>query len=367
MHYLVVGAGFSGSTVARCLADAGHCVTVVDERNHVAGNSFDFVDENGIYLHAYGTHIFHTDDKQVWDFLSRFTQWFPYQHKVVALVDGQLVPVPFNLNSIKQLFPTSIAERLEEKLLKQFGLNVKVPILELRKTGDKDLLFLADYVYEKIFLHYTLKQWDLTPEALDPLVTGRVPVYISRDDRYFQNRYQGIPLLGYTKLVEKMLDHNRINLRLSTKFDSAMLNQFDHVYYTGPIDEFFNFEFGELPYRSLRFEFLTFNRPHFQPNSVINYPCNYDFTRIGEYKYFLDTVSDKTVVSYEYPERFVCGKNERYYPVPSKESNDLYQRYLQKAKDYAEKVTFLGRLGDYRYYDMDKAVKRALDIACPTC
>lgn len=362
MKILVVGSGISGATVARGLAEKGHEIVVIDEKNHIAGNCFDYFDENGIDVHQYGTHIFHTDIKKAWDFVSRFTQWFPYQHKVVALIDGQLVPVPFNLNSIEKIFPASIAERLVEKLLSHFGFNVKVPILQLRQTGDKDLLFLADFVYEKVFLHYTLKQWGMRPEDLDPAVTGRVPVYISRDDRYFQNRYQGIPLDGYTKMIERMLDHPAIQIKLNTKFDRAMLDQYDRVYYSGPIDEFFDYSLGELPYRSLHFDFLTFDRPYFQTNSVVNYPCNYDFTRIGEYKYFLDTVSSKTVVSYEYPQTFVRGQNERYYPVPSDANQALYAKYLEKAKDLSDKVTFLGRLGDYKYYDMDKAVARALDL-----
>ena len=363
MHILVVGSGISGATVARCLAEKGDEVTVIDERPHIAGNCYDYFDENGIDVHQYGTHIFHTDSKDVWNFVSRFTKWFPYQHKVVALIDGQLVPIPFNLNSIDKIFPPSIARCLEEKLLTIFGFNVKVPILELRKTGDKDLLFLADFIYEKVFLHYTLKQWGMRPEDLDPMVTGRVPVYISRDDRYFQNRYQGIPLEGYTKLIGNMLDHEHIHLKLSTKFERKMLKTFDKVYYTGPIDEFFDYELGELPYRSLHFDFFTFDRPYFQTNSVVNYPCNYDFTRIGEYKYFLDTVSNKTVVSYEYPQVFARGQNERYYPVPSNENKALYVQYLQKAKELRGKVVFLGRLGDYKYYDMDKAVARALEFS----
>lgn len=362
MHFLVVGSGISGATVARCLAERGFYVTVNDERPHIAGNCYDYFDENGIVVHQYGTHIFHTDSKGVWEFVSRFTKWVPYQHKVVALIDGQLVPIPFNLNSINKIFPFSIAKRLEEKLLTIFGFNVKVPILELRKTGDKDLLYLANFVYEKVFLHYTLKQWGMRPEDLDPMVTGRVPIYISRDDRYFQNRYQGIPLKGYTKLVENMLDHERINLRLSSKFEYTMLENFDKVYYTGSIDEFFDYEFGELPYRSLKFDFLTLDKPYFQSNSVVNYPCNYDFTRIGEYKYFLDTVSSKTVVSYEYPQTFVRGQNERYYPVPSHKNKVLYEQYLEQSKKFAGKVVFLGRLGDYKYYDMDKAVARALEL-----
>lgn len=323
MNYLVVGCGISGATVARCIAEKGHKVMAIDRRKHIAGNCYDYFDENGINVHKYGTHIFHTDSQMVWDFVSRFTHWYPYQHKVKALVDGMETPIPFNLNSIYQVFPKSIAEILEKKLLNHFGLNVKIPIFELRKTGDKDLALLADYVYEKVYLHYTIKQWDMAPEALDPAVTGRVPVYISRDNRYFQNKYQGIPLNGYTKLVERMLMHENIEIKLNTEFNHEMLDSFDYVFYTGPIDEFFNFEFGELPYRSLKFKFFTFDRPYFQNNSVINYPCNYDFTRIGEYKYFLGTQSNTTVVSYEYPQAFKLGINERYYPIVRDENLKL--------------------------------------------
>lgn len=362
MHYLIVGCGISGATLARSLAEKGHKITIIDQKSHIGGNCYDYFDENGIDVHLYGTHIFHTDDKQAWDFASRFTQWYPFQHKVKALIDGMEVPVPFNLNSVEQVFPKYIAKKLEEKLLKHFGFNVKVPILELRKTGDEDLLFLAEYVYEKVFLHYTMKQWDLKPEDLDPAVTGRVPVYVGRDNRYFQNKYQGIPLDGYTVMIEKMLSHDNIEIHLDTSFDHQMMDDFDHVFYSGAIDEFFDYEFGELPYRSLKFDFLTFDREYFQSNSVINYPCNYDFTRIGEYKYFLDTKSKKTVVSYEYPQPFIKGQNERYYPIVKKSNQYQYRKYLNKSKEYGN-VTFFGRLGDYQYYDMDKAICRALELA----
>ena len=360
MNVLVVGSGISGATKARLLAERGDRVTVIDQRETIAGNCYDYFDESGIDVHKYGTHIFHTDTKKVWDFVSRFTDWYPYQHKVLALVDGQLVPIPFNLNSIRTLFPSVLAQRLECKLVEQFGFNVKVPILKLRQTGDDDLLFLAKYVYEKVFLHYTLKQWALKPEDLDPSVTARVPVYISRDDRYFQNRYQGIPLSGYTSLISNMLKHERISVKLSERFTHSMQKKYDHIFYTGPIDEYFNYCFGELPYRSLRFKFIKFEQPYFQSNSVINYPSNYDFTRIGEYKYFLPTKSSSTIVSFEYPENFVCGENERYYPVPSDQSCRLYERYRIEALKISDKLTFLGRLGAYRYYDMDQAVGAAL-------
>ncbi|MBE6450589.1 MAG: UDP-galactopyranose mutase [Alphaproteobacteria bacterium] len=360
---LIVGMGFSGVTLANKIAtELGQEVVIIDSKNHIGGNCYDYWDKNGICVHQYGTHIFHTNLKNVWDYVSTFTQWYPYMHEVKGQIDGQLVPIPFNLNSIHQVFPKSIADVLETKLIAKFGFNVKVPILELRKAGDKDLEFLADYVYEKIFLHYTLKQWGMKPEDLDPAVTGRVPVYISRDNRYFQDIYQGIPLNGYTAVIEKMLDNPLIKVKLNTKWsDIKGKVKYDRLFFTGPIDEFFEYELGELPYRSLKFDFLTYDKPYFQTNSVVNYPNNYNWTRIGEYKYFLDNKSEKTVVSYEYPINFEQGKNDRYYPIVKQENQDLYNRYLEKAKAL-KNVYFLGRLGDYKYYDMDKAIARALDL-----
>lgn len=360
---LVVGCGFSGASIARKLAeDLQQDVIVIDSKEHIGGNSYDYIDHNGICIHKYGTHIFHTNNTEVWHFLSRFTAWHPYMHEVKGLVDGQEVPIPFNLNSIRQVFPDSIAQKLEEKLIDKFGFNVKVPILELRRSEDKQLEFLADYVYEKIFLEYTLKQWHLKPEELDPAVTGRVPVYISRDNRYFQDKYQGIPRHGYTALIQNMLDHPRIKVLLNTPY-SAVKNDiaYQNLFYSGPIDEFFEYKYGELPYRSLEFDFVEYDREYFQANSVINYPCNYDFTRIGEYKYFLKDQSPRTVVSFEYPADFIRNHNDRYYPIVKPENLKLYQRYTQDAEALSN-VWFLGRLGEYKYYDMDKAVYRSLEI-----
>ncbi|MBS7327990.1 MAG: UDP-galactopyranose mutase [Oxalobacter sp.] len=384
---VIIGAGISGNTAARLLAEQGHHVTIIDKRSHIGGNCYDHWDDNGICVHDYGTHIFHTDNRQVWDFISRFTKWYPFQHKVRGLIDGQLVPIPFNLNSIHQVFPAKLAQRLEDKLLETFGYNIKVPILKLRETDDEDLRFLADYIYRNIFSFYTQKQWDLNPEDLDPAVTGRVPVYISKDNRYFQNRYQGIPLEGYTAIFEKMLDHPNITVRLKTKFEDIrhLINKTDGtgnlasdalkadaILYSGPIDEYYSYEFGELPYRSERFDFLTFDREYFQSEAVINYPNNYTFTRIGEYKHFLGTKSDRTVVSYEYPEPFIRGKNERYYPIVNDTNQALYSQYKAKAEAELEAakanpenkipVYFFGRLGDYKYYDMDKAIERAMAL-----
>ncbi len=390
---VIIGSGISGSTAARLLAEQGYIVTVIDQRSHIGGNCHDHWDGNGICVHDYGSHIFHTDNRQVWDFISRFTKWYPFQHRVRGLIDGQLVPIPFNLNSIHQVFPSKLAQRLEDKLLETFGYNVKIPILKLRETDDQELGFLADYIYQNVFSFYTQKQWDLNPEDLDSAITGRVPVYISKDNRYFQNRYQGIPLEGYTAMFGKMLDHPNITVRLNTRYEDIkhLINrtgesqvrgkrgeplppgaiQADVILHSGPIDEYYNYQYGELPYRSERFDFFTFDREHFQSGAVINYPNNYTFTRIAEYKYFLDIKSDKTVVSYEYPEPFIIGKNERYYPIVNDTNLALYNQYKARAEKEQKAakgtngkvpVHFFGRLGDYRYYDMDKAIERAMAL-----
>lgn len=363
MKNIIVGAGISGATVARTLAERGEQVLVIDQKPHIGGNCYDYRDKNGICIHKYGTHIFHTDVKPAWDFVSRFTKWHPYMHKVLGFIDGQLVPVPFNLNSIRRVFPEALAARLEEKLVARFGFNKKVPILELRKTDDPDLNFLAEYVYEKVFLFYTMKQWGVKPEDLDPAVTGRVPVYVSRDDRYFQNRWQGIPLHGYTAMLERMLDHENITVSLNTAWNDVK-NEFrnSRIFYTGPVDELMDRRFGDLPYRSIELEFREYDREFFQSNSVVNYPESYDFTRIGEYKYFLDDKSPRTVVSFEYPSAYRRGVNEPYYPIAGEENAALYRRYLDAARAEYPDIHFLGRLGDYKYYDMDKAVARALEL-----
>ncbi|WP_406038196.1 UDP-galactopyranose mutase [Succinimonas sp.] len=360
---VVVGAGVSGATVARLLADKGEKVLVIDQKPHIGGNCYDYYDENGICVHKYGTHIFHTDLESVWKFVGRFTDWYPYMHKVLGMVDGHLVPIPFNLNSIHKVFPQSLAERLESKLLERFGFNKKVPILELRQANDPDLDFLAGYIYNKVFLIYTMKQWGLKPEEVDPGVTARVPVYVSRDDRYFQNRWQGIPSKGYTAMIKKMLDHENIELRLNTSWkdiEDQCLD--DRVFYTGSVDLLMDRKLGDLPYRSIRLDFKTYKKEYFQSVAVVNYPENYDFTRIGEYKYFLDDRSRSTVVSFEYSSSYEYGKNEPYYPIKSDKNLAMYDEYVKMAKTRFKELYFLGRLGDYKYYDMDKAIDRAIHL-----
>ena len=357
---LIVGTGISGATMARLLAEQNETALVIDAKNHIGGNCFDHKDD-GVMVHQYGTHIFHTSNKEVFDFLSRFTKWYPYMHKVLGVIDGQYIPIPFNLNSLHMAMPKTLAGNIENSLLEHFGFNSKVPILELLKIGNKDLEFLAQYVYEKIFLEYSLKQWGLAPDKIDSSITGRVPIYISRNDHYFQDKYQGIPMEGFTAMIKNMLDHQNIKVELNTLYSHDM--KAERVFYTGAIDEFFDYSLGELPYRSINFDFVKFPKPRFQPAAVVNYPCNYDFTRIGEYKWFLDDQTNHTIVSFEYPEAFQRGKNERYYPMVGNENVELYNRYLALAQETGMKnVHFLGRLGNYKYYDIDQAVARSMEL-----
>ena len=361
MKVLVIGAGVSGSTLAY-LASENNEVCLVDSSDHVAGNCYDYRDDNGIMIHKYGSHIFHTSNKEVWDFLSRFTGFNTYMHKVVGVVDGNEVPIPFNFNTIQKVFPKSLADSIEKKLLEEYGYNAKIPIMEFMKQDDADLRFLAEYVYEKVFLHYTEKQWGKSPDEIDGAVTARVPVFLSRDDRYFQDRFQGIPAEGYTRMVERMLDRPNITVKLKTSFRDSDHSSYDKIFYTGPIDELMDYCFGPLPYRSVNFRFEEYDLEHYQSNSVVNYPNNYDFTRIHEYKYYLNDRSERTVIAKEYSEEFVPGRNERFYPIPTDENISLYNKYLKAAKEKYPNMYFLGRLGDYKYYDMDKAVARAFEV-----
>jgi len=359
---LVVGAGFSGATVARCLAEKNEKVIVIDRKEHIAGNCYDYRDENGIMIHKYGPHIFHTSSEKVWAFLKNFTSFNTYMHKVLGLLDGIETHIPFNLNTLHDVFPESLANRLEEKLLTQYGVNKKIPILEFKKQKDSDLQFLADYVYEKIFKNYTAKQWGTSPDDMDGSVTARVPVYISKDNRYFQDKYQGIPLEGYTKVVENILNNKNIEVRLKQDFSEYKDKEFLRVFYSGSIDEYFSYKYGVLPYRSVNFKFEHHKVPYYQNNACINYPDNYDFTRIHEYKYYLNDQSKETVIAKEYSEFFELGRNERYYPIPNAQNAELYEKYLADAKQL-KNVYFLGRLGDYKYYNMDNAIERALEVA----
>ncbi len=361
---LVVGAGISGSTIANYIVSkTNKTVTVVDKSSHLGGNCFDYLDNNGIMIHKYGSHIFHTSNEDVWKYISQFTDFNTYMHKVIAIIDGIETTIPFNFNTINDVFPEFLSQRLESKLLSNFPYNSKIPIRDFMQQDDEDLRFLAEYIYEKVFLHYTEKQWGTSSKDIDGAVTARVPVYLSKDNRYFQDKYQGIPLKGYTNMIEKMLDHPNIELRLNIDFkDIEDLDQYDHIFYTGPIDELMDYSLGQLPYRSVNFKLETHDCEHYQSNSVVNYPNNYDFTRIHEYKYYLNDRSEKTVIAKEYSEAFELGRNERYYPIPCEENQRLYEMYKEAALKKYRNLHLLGRLGDYKYYDMDKAVLRAMQV-----
>jgi len=357
---LIVGAGITGITLAERFASKGSKVLLIEKRDHIGGNCYDCKDENGILIHKYGPHIFYTDYKDVWDYISKFTDWFYYQHKVLGLIDGRLAPIPFNLNTLYKLFPLKFAQKLEEKLIQKFGYNKKVPILELKKMKDKDLKFLADFIYEKIFLHYTEKQWGLKPEEIDASVTARVPVVISRDDRYFQDKYQGMPKEGYTKMFKKMLKNENITIQLNTNYKKIKNKiKYDFLFYTGPVDEFFNYKFGNLDYRCLKLDFQTFNQASYQPSAVVNYPNNYDFTRIIEFKKLTQQNHRKTTIGIE------CPGNEGFmaYPVLDEKNKKIFQKYSKEAEKLKKQnIYFAGRLAEYKYYNMDEAIKSSLDL-----
>ncbi|GAX89831.1 UDP-galactopyranose mutase [Effusibacillus lacus] len=364
VDWVVIGAGFTGATLAERLASQlDQKVLVIEKRDHIGGNSYDCYDKEGILIHKYGSHTFHTNSAMVWNYLSQFTEWRPYFHHVLVVVDGKKVPVPFNLNSIYTLFPKKYAEKLEELLIQHFGFGVKVPILKLREKASGDLSFLAEYIYQKVFYRYTLKHWELKPEELDASVTARVPVYISRDNRYFQDIFQGIPMPSYTALFSRMLNHPNIKLLLNTDYREVIDEiKFKRMIYTGPIDAFFDYRHGLLPYRSLYFDFVTKNQEYFQEAGTINYPNDYEFTRILEQKHLTGQISPKTTITFVYPQQYNPGKTDPYYPIPRAENRQLYNLYLKEAEQIKDRVLFAGWLADYKYYNMDQAVARALTL-----
>ena len=364
VDWLIVGAGFTGLVLAeRIASQLDKTVLVVEQRDHIGGNAYDHYDDNGILVHRYGPHLFHTNSEKVWRYLSQFTQWHPYEHRVLAQVDGKKVPVPFNLNSLYAVFAPGHASKLEELLRKHYGFGSKVPILKLRRETSGDLHSLAEYIYEKIFYGYNLKQWGLTPEELGPGVTGRVPVNVSRDNRYFQDRFQAIPKHGYTRMLQRMANHPNIEILSNTAYREIEGEvKFDGMIYTGLIDEFFDYVFGELPYRSLRFEFEYHAVAKYQEVAQVNYPDEQPYTRISEYKHITGQRAHGTTVSIEYPLAYRREQNLPYYPVPREENRKRYNLYLSEAESLDQRVVFAGRLADYKYYNMDQAVARALGV-----
>jgi UDP-galactopyranose mutase len=353
--FLVVGAGFAGCVAAERLATCLDArVLLVDRRNHVAGNAYDHYDESGILVHKYGPHIFHTASRDVFDYLSQFTEWRSYQHRVVASVEGQLVPIPINLDTINQL--TNSHFTTEE--LSAYFESLAEPRSEIKTSEDVIVAKVGRGLYEKFFRGYTRKQWGLDPSQLDASVTARVPVRINRDARYFTDAYQAMPLHGYTRMFERMLDHRNIKILLNTDYREVR-EVIPHrtLVYTGPIDEFFDHRFGVLPYRSVEFKFETINAPVHQSAPVVNYPNDYAYTRVTEFKYLTGQEHPKTTIVYEFPK----DGGDPYYPVPRPENNHLYRKY-ERLADATNGVHFVGRLATYKYYNMDQVVAQSLTL-----
>lgn len=353
--YLIVGAGFAGSVLAERLARrSDRRVLLVDRRAHVGGNAYDHYDDAGVLVHRYGPHIFHTNSREVFDYLSQFTAWRPYEHRVLASVEGQLLPIPINLDTINRLYGLS----LTSMELETFFAAQAVKVERVRTAEDVIVSRIGRDLYEKFFRGYTRKQWGLDPSELDASVTARVPSRTSRDGRYFSDTYQAMPLHGYTRMFERMLDHPNIKVMTNTDYREIEGEiEYGEMIYTGPIDEYFAHRFGKLPYRSLRFHHETHDRAQFQPAPVVNYPNEHAYTRITEFKQLTGQEHAKTSVVYEYP----CAEGDPYYPVPRPENAELYQRYKQLA-DATPGVYFCGRLATYRYYNMDQVVAQALTL-----
>lgn len=362
--WLVVGAGFTGASAARRIAEAtGEKVIVIDRRDHVAGNAYD-ERISGIRVHRYGPHIFHTNSDQVWNFLSRFTAWHPYEHRVQAVVDGQAVPLPFNFNSTRKCFSPAHAERLIALLTAEYGVRTKVPVLKLMQSRDGETSALGRFVYDNIFLNYTTKVWGVSPDELQPSVTARVPVYLGEDDRYFHDKHQAMPADGFAALFDALLDHPNIEVSLNTDFANiAPSHRPRRIFYTGAIDEYFGWRFGELEYRSLRFEHETHAVPFFQNAGAVNYPAEPELIRITEPKHMTGDMAAHTVITREYPRKHVPGVTEAFYPMQRRAPNRLMPLYEDAARALRGSVWFGGRLADYQYYNMDQACARGLALA----
>jgi UDP-galactopyranose mutase len=351
--WMIVGAGFAGSVLAeRIASERGEKVIVIDRRDHIGGNAYDRYDSAGILMHQYGPHIFHTNSEQIFDYLSRFTQWRFYEHRVLGNVDGMLVPIPINLDTVNKLYGLSLEP---EELEAWFAARAE-EVSEIKTSEDVVVSRVGRELYEKFFKGYTLKQWGVDPSALDRSVTSRVPTRTNRDDRYFTDKYQFIPEAGYTRMFQSMLNHPNINVMTQTDYrDVKDVIPHRRLIFTGPIDEFFDFQFGRLPYRSLQFRHVTLDQAWFQSVGTVNYPQTEEYTRISEYKHITGQNHHQTTITYEIP----SADGDPYYPVPREENQALFRQYEQLAQTVPD-VWFVGRLATYRYYNMDQIVGQAL-------
>jgi len=380
---LVIGAGFAGAVVAGELARRGQKkVLVLERRNHIGGNAYDRLDHAGVLVHQYGPHIFHTNDQRVFDYLSQYTAWNGYQHRVVTNIPAQTgkdterleFPVPFNLTSLEVVFGKEQASQWEKMLIQRYGAEKKVPILELRQDPAPEIAALSDYIYEHVFVHYTMKQWGQRPEEIDPATTARVPIFLSRDDRYFQDRYQGLPLDGYTPLFQKLLRHPNLTVELNTNAMSRLSlrettcldgEPFDGpVIFTGATDELFQWKYGPLPYRTLNFQFETFPKEFYQSHGTVNYTVDQDYTRITEFKHMtLQSCPGVTTIVKESAKDYTGLPDEiPYYAIINAKNNALYAKYRAESERFSN-LYLLGRLAEYKYYNMDAMVGRALQLA----
>lgn len=353
--YVVVGAGLAGLTLAERIAnELDEKVMVIEKRNHIGGNIYDSYNEDGILIHNYGPHIFHTNDREVYEYLSKFTVWHDFFHRVLTYVDGNLIPMPITVETINKLYNLNLSCFDVEEFLSKRVVDIK----EIKTSKDVALSKVGVDLYEKIFENYTKKQWGIDPAKLDTSVISRIPIRTTRDTRYFSDKYQGLPKYGYTKMCEQMISNKNIKILLNTDYKEVLSEiEYERLIYTGPIDYFYDYKFGHMKYRSIDFVFETFDQEEFQEAPVVNYPNDYDFTRITEFKKMTGQEHKKSTIMKEFP----VNSGEPYYPFPTQDCREQFDQYKQEMEK-EEKVVFVGRLAEYRYYNMDAVIRRALDI-----
>ena len=376
---LVVGAGFAGAVIARKAADQGKKVLIVEKRTQIGGNMYECFDEAGIRIHLYGPHIFHTNNKEVFEFLKQYSEFYPYEHKVIGRIDGKLVPIPFNFTSLEMLFEKEKADKIKEKLKAEYPKEEKISILDLIKNEDPVIKEFGEFVFEKVFVHYTAKQWGIPIEEVDKSTINRVPVVLGYDERYFKDDIQYMPKEGFTKLFENMLDSENIEIQLNKNITEMLTLDFENkkvyieneeftgsIIFTGAVDELLDFKYGRLPYRSLDLVFENYPQTYYQTNSVVNYPNEEEFTRITEFKYLTNQEKENTTsILKEYPLKYDVNNKkclDPYYPIINEENLTMYQNYKKEVEEFTN-IHLVGRLAEYKYYNMDAVIARALEVS----